>query len=62
MYVQPADGGEARRVFEESGISYALDFSSDGKRLLVTHFRSRDDGELYLVEVESGSSQAAGSR
>ncbi len=54
VYVQSADGGEARRVFEESGAFYPLDFSSDGKRLLVTHVRSRDDAELYLVELESG--------
>ncbi len=47
-------GGEARRIFEESGAFYALDFSSDGKQLLVTHVRSRDDAELYLVELESG--------
>lgn len=54
VYVQPADSGEARRIFEERGTFYALDFSSDGKRLLVTHVRSREDSELYVVELESG--------
>ncbi len=54
VYVQAAGGGEARRIFEESGTFYALDFSSDGTRLLVRHVRSRDDAELYFVEVASG--------
>lgn len=48
------DVGHARRLIEEAGTWQPLDFSPDGRSLLVTHFRSVVDADLFAVDVESG--------
>ncbi len=45
---------EARRVVEEGGTWHPLDFSSDGRLLLVRRYRSISDGDLALVDLASG--------
>jgi dipeptidyl aminopeptidase/acylaminoacyl peptidase len=44
----------ARRVLEGEGTFFPVDFSRDGKSLLVVEYRSIADADLHLVEVESG--------
>ncbi len=45
---------EARRAVEAEGTWYPIDFSPDGKRLLVQRFRSIADADLVLVDLASG--------
>ena len=45
---------EARRLFEEEGTFFPLDFSPGGKQLLVEQFRAASDSDLLLVNVETG--------
>lgn len=49
---------EARRVFEAEGTWQPLDFSPDGKQLLVRRYRSISDSDLFLVEVATGARRA----
>lgn len=48
---------EARLLVQGEGSFSALDFSPDGKQLLVTKYRSIADADLLLVDVESGMSR-----
>lgn len=50
----PARPREARRLVEAEGTWAPIAFSRDGRRLLVTRFRSIADGELYAVDVATG--------
>jgi dipeptidyl aminopeptidase/acylaminoacyl peptidase len=45
----------ARRVTELQGSYAPLDFSRDGRRLLVSHFVSINDTRLYVADLESGA-------
>jgi dipeptidyl aminopeptidase/acylaminoacyl peptidase len=45
---------EARRVVEAEGTFYPLDFSPDGRRLLVLQFRSATDADVFAVDLASG--------
>ncbi|MGZ6125108.1 MAG: S9 family peptidase, partial [Myxococcales bacterium] len=45
---------ETRRLTEAEGAWEPLEFSPDGHRLLVTHERSVQDADLFVVEVVSG--------
>ncbi len=45
---------EARRVVEEGGTWHPVDFSRDGRRLLVRRYRSISDGDLAVVDLASG--------
>lgn len=45
---------EARRVVEAEGAWFPLDLTRDGRRLLVTRFRSIADAELYVVDAATG--------
>jgi len=45
---------EARLLVEGEGVHVPVDFSPDGKRLLVGRPRSISDGDLLLVDVETG--------
>ena len=48
------DVRHARRLVEQPGTWQPLEFSPDGRSLLVTHFRSVADADLFVVDVESG--------
>ena len=45
---------EAKCVTEREGTWQPLDFSFDGKKLLIQQFRSAEDSDLYLFDVQSG--------
>ena len=45
---------DARRVVEAGGTWHPVDFSRDGRRLLVRRYRSISDGDLALVDLASG--------
>jgi dipeptidyl aminopeptidase/acylaminoacyl peptidase len=45
---------QARRLVEGEGTFHAIDFSPDGSKLLVQKYRSIADGDLLLVDVQSG--------
>jgi len=45
---------EARLLVQGEGIFLPVDFSPDGKRLLVTQFRAITDADLHLVEAQNG--------
>lgn len=44
----------ARRITEQAGTWFPVDFSPDGTRLLVGQYRSIDDSDLWLANVSSG--------
>jgi len=46
---------EARRVVEASGTFYPVEFSPDGKRLLVVEFRAASDADLHVVDLATGA-------
>ena len=49
-----ADIGHPRALVTDGGTWNPVEFSPDGKQLLVIHFRSVADADLSIVEVESG--------
>jgi dipeptidyl aminopeptidase/acylaminoacyl peptidase len=49
-----SEPAKARRVTEEAGTWYPLDFSRDGKRLLLQQFRAIDDSDLHVVDLATG--------
>lgn len=49
------DPGSARRVVDGVGWWRPLDFSPDGKRLLVGRYISINESELYAVELATGA-------
>jgi len=49
---------EARRIVEQEGTHFPVEFSPDGGRLLVTRFRSIADADLLLVDVATGASRS----
>ena len=55
VYVaETASPKDARRVTTAEGTWAPLEFSPDGRRLLVAQERSIQDADLYALEVESG--------
>ena len=46
---------DARILFEEPGTWHPVDFSRDGRQLLVRRYRSIGDSDLVLVEVATGA-------
>ena len=58
LYVRSIEGeiqeGEARRIDRE-GYWSALDFSSDGKKLLAEQYVSITDSRLFVVDLETGA-------
>ena len=46
--------GADRRVFEGRMGLYAVSFSPDGRRVLLSETRGEDANDLYLLDVESG--------
>ena len=55
VYVaQTARPREARRASEREGAWQPVEFSRDGKRLLVGQFRAIDDSDLYLYDLQTG--------
>jgi len=55
VYVaQTAAPRDARRVTEREGTWQPVEFSRDGKRMLVGQFRAIDDSDLHLYDVQSG--------
>ena len=55
VFVAPIDDfAHPRALVAEGGTWNPVDFSPDGKELLVVHFRSVSDADLSIVEVESG--------
>jgi len=55
VYVaETASPKEARRVTTAEGTWAPLEFSADGRRLLIAQERSIQDADLYALEVESG--------
>jgi len=55
VYVaQTSSPREARRVTEREGTWQPVEFSRDGKRLLVGQFRAIDDSDLHLYDVQTG--------
>lgn len=59
VYVRPADEAATapRRVLEASGHHEAVDFSADGRQLVVVEERSNFDQDLHLVDVTAGTSR-----
>ena len=57
IYVMdPSDAGTARMVLQVEGGGWAaVDFSLDGKRLLVANYVSANDSNLYMVDIASGA-------
>lgn len=53
VHVRDLASGEVFR-FEREGYWYPLDFSRDGKKLLVGRYVSINDSRLWLVDLESG--------
>ena len=51
---QMARPREARRLTEREGTWHPLEFSRDGKRLLVAQFRAVDDSDLHVFDVATG--------
>ncbi|MCX5730539.1 MAG: S9 family peptidase, partial [Deltaproteobacteria bacterium] len=49
---------DARILFEEPGTWHPVDFSRDGRQLLVRRYRSIADSDLFLVEVATGARRA----
>ncbi len=55
VYVAPTSAPrQARRLTEEAGSWYPMEFSRDGSKLLVRQFRSTDDSDLHVVDVKTG--------
>ena len=64
LYVRDMRSGETRRVLEKGGLWAAMDFSADGKKLLVGRYASINEaypgeldletGELEMFPVEGG--------
>jgi dipeptidyl aminopeptidase/acylaminoacyl peptidase len=58
VYLAELDGGTsfaaARRVVETTGTWEPLEFSPDGKRLLVQQYRAIDDSDLHVVDIATG--------
>ncbi len=52
---RPAEG---RILFEEPGTWYPVDFSADGRQLLVRRYRSIADSDLFLVDATTGARRA----
>jgi len=53
-FAQTSAPREARRVTERDGTWAPVEFSRDGKRLLVLQFRAVDDSDLHLYDTQSG--------
>ena len=51
---EAASPRSARRVTEAEGTWAPIEFSPDGRRLLVLHERSIQDADLFALEVDSG--------
>jgi dipeptidyl aminopeptidase/acylaminoacyl peptidase len=49
-----AGGAEHRIVLQQGGTWYPLDFSADGRRLLVQELYSISDSRLHLLDIDSG--------
>src|SRR4051812_31191657 len=49
-----ADPGNVRRLTEREGSWEPVDFSRDGKRLLIAQERAVDDADLHVVELLTG--------
>jgi len=49
-----ADAKKVRRLTEREGSWEPVDFSRDGKRLLVVQERAVDDSDLHVVDLETG--------
>jgi len=49
---------EARSLFEEPGTWHPVDFSRDGRQLLVIRYRSIADSDLYVVDLATGARRA----
>jgi dipeptidyl aminopeptidase/acylaminoacyl peptidase len=47
-------GAEHRIVLQQGGTWYPLDFSADGRRLLVQELYSISDSRLHLLDIDSG--------
>jgi dipeptidyl aminopeptidase/acylaminoacyl peptidase len=58
LVAETARPGQSRTLFEEPGTWYPVDFSHDGRQLLVVRFRSIADSDLFLVDVASGARRA----
>jgi dipeptidyl aminopeptidase/acylaminoacyl peptidase len=55
IYAGPtADPKKVRRLMEREGSWEAVDFSRDGKRLLVMQERAVDDSDLHVVDLATG--------
>src|SRR5712692_10622193 len=55
VYVaQTARPRDARRAGEREGTWQPVEFSRDGKRLLVGQFRAIDDADLHLYDLQTG--------
>lgn len=46
---------DARRLTEDDGSWYPAGFSRDGRRLMVMQYRSIDDSDLHVVDVETSA-------
>lgn len=59
--MDPTDPTTTRMVFEAPTVGYGpMDFSPDGKHLVVMHYTSVQDSDLYLVDVASGATRPLG--
>ncbi len=55
LYLTAADKpSEAKLLIEVQGLHLPLDFSPDGKKLLVMHYVSINESHLYLVDTATG--------
>jgi len=55
IYAGPAaDPRKVRRITEREGAWEAVDFSRDGKQLLVAQERAVDDSDLHVVDLATG--------
>ena len=62
IYVMdPNDPSTTRMVFEAPTVGYfPMDWSPDNKHLIVLHYISVQDSDLYLVDVETGEARPLG--
>lgn len=57
IYLADLRGDHAthQRLFEADGFWMPMDWSPDDRRLIVANFRSITDGEIHIVDLESGA-------
>ncbi len=55
VFVQTTDGAPARDVYTDPGRGSVLDMSPDGGKVLFSHFVSRNEQVLFLIDAKTGT-------